>query len=486
MTHLLDQIDMNPATKETIKEWLEGDYDEETKESIRNLLKNNPQELVDAFYTHLSFGTGGMRGVMGPGPNRLNCYTIRASSQGLANYLHKHPPLGEKHSVFIGYDSRHNSSLFAEEAAKVLAANGIHAFLCKKLRPTPYVSFGCRYKQCSSAIMITASHNPSEYNGYKVYWSDGGQVLPPHDLGIIEEVKKIKSLPQVKRVDNSNHPLIEYVESQVDEAYFQAIEKLPLYPEENKKYGSSLHIIYTSLHGTGITLLPEALRRWGFTNFSLVEEQKEPDGDFPTVTLPNPEEKSALALGLQQMEETNGDILLASDPDADRVGLAVRHHGENHLLTGNQIASIMLAHICCALTEKKRMPKNPAVVKTIGTTELFQAIADSYKIPCFNVLTGFKYIAEKIHEWEEDPKGYQYLFGGEESFGYLFGTYSRDKDAIISSLILAEVALSAKKQGKTLVDLLHSLYKQFGVFHEELLSLKFPESKAGKEEMQKR
>lgn len=484
MTLVSENIVLDSTTQKNVDLWLNGDYDEDTKASIRHLLRENPQEIINAFYTHLTFGTGGLRGLMGVGCNRINLYTIKAATQGLANYIKKQPKPKHGYAVFIGYDSRFQSREFAEASAKVLAGNGIHVYLCNELRPTPLVSFGCRWKQCSAAIVITASHNPPEYNGYKVYWSDGGQVLPPHDKGIIQEVNAITDLGMIQEGDTLQHPLIEEVVNEVDEAYLQNLESLQHYPQENRAHGSELKVVYTSLHGTGITLMPQALSRWGFSNVILVKEQAAPDGNFTTVESPNPEEESALALGISALEKVNGDILIATDPDADRLGVAIRHQNQVHLLNGNQIACLCLHHICEALSRNNALPERAAFMKTIGTTELFQAIADAYHRPCFNVLTGFKYIAGKMHEWDQDPQGYQFIFGGEESYGYLLGTQTRDKDAIISGALICEVALHAKLQGKTLIDLLHDLYRKYGVYVEKLVSLSFEESKSGKEQMQ--
>lgn len=477
-------IELDVVTQKNVDEWLNGGYDSETKEEIKGLQRDNPKELIDAFYTNLSFGTGGLRGIMGVGTNRMNVYTVRAATQGLANYINSQPKSSSGHSVFIGYDSRLNSLLFAEEAAKVLAGNGIRVYIFEDIRPTPFVSFGCRFKKCTSAIMITASHNPSNYNGYKVYWSDGGQIVPPQDTKIIEQVNLIKDPSQVKMIPDMHHPLIEWVGSGVDEAYFQAIAPLQNYQKENQQHGASLKVVYTSLHGTGITVMPKALSSWGFGNLTLVEKQVIPDGHFPTVSYPNPEEKAALQMGIKKLEEVNGDILIATDPDADRVGVVVRHKGESRILTGNQVAALCLEHVCSALTKLNKMPEKAAFVKTIVTTELFKAISDSYGKPTYNVLTGFKYIAQKIHEWEKDSKnGRQFIFGGEESYGYLLGTQVRDKDAIVMSALICEMTLEAKRNGKTLVDMLEDLYKKHGVYFETLLTLNFEESKEGKEKM---
>lgn len=474
---------IDAKTKNNVDLWLNGHYDEKTKAEIRQLLKDNPKEIIDAFYTQLSFGTAGMRGLMGVGSNRMNQYTVRAATQALANYLNTQPPQVGGHSVFIGYDSRKNSQFFAEEAAKVLAANGIRVYLCRELRPTPFVSFGCRYKHCTSAIMVTASHNPAAYNGYKVYWNDGGQVLPPHDKSIIAEFNAITDTSKVKKIDSLVNPLIVMIEDDVDEAYLETIALLQNYSSDNQKYGNRLSVVYTSLHGTGITLMPQALALWGFTNLSLVEPQVIPDGSFPTVAFPNPEEPDAMKMGMELLKKIQGDILIASDPDADRLGVAVRDGSEIQLLNGNQIACILLHHVCEALSDQDRLPANAAFIKTIVTTELFQVIVDAYHRTCVNVLPGFKYIAEKIRNWEKDPNGKQFIFGGEESYGYLFGTQTRDKDAIVAGVLMCEVALHAKRQGKTVLDILSDIYKKYGVFVEELLSVSFEESRAGKEQM---
>jgi phosphomannomutase len=476
---MVTETTIDPETENRVNKWLDGEIDEASKEEIRRLRKEDPQALTDAFYTDLSFGTGGLRGVMGVGTNRINKYVIRAATQGLANYLAKQ---GGEHSVFIGYDCRNGSAEFAHEAARVLAGNQIRAYVCKELRPTPLVSFGCRLKGCSAGIMVTASHNPPEYNGYKVYWNDGGQILPPHDSGIIDEVRNISDFRQVN-IAPADSPLIEVVSTEVDEAYYEAIDGFQHYPEANQKHGANLSVVYANLHGTGITMIPEALKRWGFTTLHHVEEQKEPDGNFPTVEYPNPEERAALALGITKMEQTESDLLLATDPDADRMGIAVTHNGESVLLTGNQIACVALAHLCEALTKQKRMPDNGAFVKTIVTTELFAAIAEKYGKPSFDVLTGFKYIAQKIREWELADGKYQYLFGGEDSYGYLLGTHARDKDAVIACCLIAEAALAAKLEGQTLVDKLQDLYREFGVYRELLESVRFPETKEGRESM---
>ncbi len=471
-----------PEVRLRVDQWLNGSFDSKTKDKIRELLRDNPQEIVDAFYTNLSFGTGGLRGVMGVGTNRMNKYTVQFATQGLANYMKQQPAPAQGHAVFIGYDCRHDSDRFAIEAARVLAGNGIRVFITEALRPTPLVSFGCRYKGCTAAIMITASHNPPAYNGYKVYWNDGGQVLPPHDQGIINEVRKINEPSQVQLADPDTK-LIQRVGRDVDSAYLDAISTLQHYPEVNRAEGGTLKVVFTNLHGTAATLVPGALKRWGFTQRIDIEEQLSPSGDFPTVESANPEDPKALALGIKKLCEVNGDILLGTDPDADRVGAVVLHNGEPVILTGNQVACLCLAHVCEALHSQHRLPANAAFVKTVVTSELFKTIAEHYNRLCLDVLPGFKYIAECIRNWELQGDIHRFLFGGEESYGYLLGTNTRDKDAVIICALLCEVALHAKRSGKTLVDRLNALYRQHGIHREKLLSLNFPETQAGREQM---
>ena len=465
-----------PEIMSRIQEWLNGPYDEATKSEIRAKLDSDPQSLIDAFFMDLSFGTGGLRGLMGVGTNRLNPYTIQIATQGLANYLLQQKK--EKLSVFIGFDSRHHSQEFAAQAACVLAGNGIHVYLLPELRPTPYVSFGCRYKKCDAGIMITASHNPKEYNGYKVYGSDGAQVVHPHDTGIMQEVSKIKTLSQVKKV-TLDHPLIEIVDLVLDLAYLNAIRPLQHFPKETHADGKMLPITYTSLHGTGITIVPKALNDWGFSNLHFVDAQIKPDGDFPTVHFPNPEYPEALALGIEQMSKTGSDIMIANDPDADRIGIVVMHGGKPVILNGNEVAAICVDYLC----EINQAPHKGAFVTTIVTTELIKVISLAHRLSCFEVLTGFKYIGEKIHQWELEKDGYQFIFGAEESYGYLIGTHARDKDAIVISCLIAEIALHAKRQKKTLVDRLHQIYRRYGIYREKQYSLNFKPGKEGMEEM---
>ncbi len=457
---------LDPEIQKRIDTWLSGPYDEATKNEIRRLIDHDVNALNDAFFQDLSFGTGGMRGVMGVGTNRMNLYTIRKATQGLCNYLKK----GVKGtlSAFIGYDVRHHSREFAEETARVFAGNGIRVFLSKEICPTPLVSFGCRHFSCQTAVMITASHNPPEYNGYKVYWSDGGQIVPPHDQGIMDEVSSVTTPIHLADIHS---PLIHSVGRELDEAYLSHLKSSQLVEK-----GAEIHLLYTPLHGTGIRILPQALASWGYHHLKLVEEQSTPDGNFPNAPSPNPEEKKSLLLGMKQLTKEQGDLLIATDPDADRVGVVER--GQEPL-TGNQIGCLLLHHICEELSQQKRFPKNGTFIKTIVTSELFRKIALSYGGICLDVLTGFKYIGEKIHLFEKENGEHHYLFGAEESYGYLFGTFVRDKDAISTACLIAEMASSLKKKKKTLQDQLLFLYQTYGIHREKLVNITFPNSAEG-------
>ncbi len=466
---------LDAATEANIKTWLEGPYDEATRNEIRRLQKEDPEQLIDSFYRSLDFGTGGLRGKMGVGPNRMNLYTVRAATQGLASYIRQHT---SQPSCLISYDSRHHSREFAEETARVLAGNGIHVYLYKELRPVPLVSFGVRYKECTAGVMITASHNPPDYNGYKVYWSDGCQVLPPHDRGIMDEVHADHPIQMVPYP----HPLIEEIDHEIDQAYCRVIRNWQCYPQDNHAYGSRLSIVYTSLHGAGITMVPQALADWGFTHVSLVASQCVPDGSFPTAPSPNPEEQAALQLGIEQLQKEQADILLGTDPDTDRIGVVVLHDGKPVVLNGNEVACLCAEHLCRALRKQGAMPPKPTFIKTIVTTELFREIAEQNEAVCVDVLTGFKYIGQKMEEWSHEPHSPHYLFGGEESYGYLLGTHARDKDAIVAAVLIAEMALQMKLLGKTLMDLLFEIYARYGVFRERLATLLF-EGKKGAEQM---
>lgn len=458
---------MENRVEERIQSWLQGPYDEKTKEEISRLLNTDRAALEDAFFCDLSFGTGGIRALTGVGTNRLNNYTISMITQGLANYL-KSQKEGEI-SVFIGYDVRTHSRAFAEVAAKVLVGNGIKALVSKEVCPTPLVSFACRHFHCQAGIMITASHNPPEYNGYKVYWEGGAQVVSPHDKGIVEEVRKIKSPEETLLQEGFTE-----VGQELDIAYLKEIKKLQMLPEFS---GSSLKIFYTNLHGTGLRIMQQALNSWGYKNFHFVEEQKPYDGNFSSISSPNPEDPRSLEKGLELLKQENGDLLLATDPDADRIGVATGQH----LFSGNDIACICLEHICKTLKGKGEFPENAAFVKSIVTTELFRSIGESYGGKCIDVPTGFKYIANLIETWEKSFDSYQFLFGAEESYGYLFGTIVRDKDAILSGCLIAEVAARAKSEGKTLFNLLERIYQKHGVYRAGVKTLSFPNSLEGVE-----
>jgi len=462
-------LQLDPEVMIRVKAWMEGPFDEETKAEIRRLMTQDPQELSSAFFKDLSFGTGGMRGLMGIGTNRMNVYTVRIATQGLANYL-KLQSVGENgHFVFIGYDVRDNSRLFAEESARILAGNGIRVFISREICPTPLASFACRFLGCSAAIVITASHNPPQYNGYKVYWNDGAQVVAPHDKGIIEEVHRVKRI----LLGSIDSPFVHWSSREIDEAYLKELKKLQLLP--NLK-GSNLKIVYTNLHGTGIRIIPQALAEWGFGPPDLVEAQAAPDGKFTHAQSPNPEEEKALELGTRQLLHSSADLLLATDPDADRMGIVVRHGKKAYRMSGNQIACICLEHICTCLTEKGEFPENAGFIKTIVTTELFKAIATNFGGTCIDVLTGFKYIGEMLRLWENSFGGLQYIFGAEESYGYLFGTFVRDKDAISSCCLISEAAALAKTRNETLLDQLYSIYKKYGVHRESLTNLAFKDT----------
>ncbi|MCI0381818.1 MAG: phospho-sugar mutase [Chlamydiae bacterium] len=456
--------DLDAETKNRIDSWLNGPYDPATKQEIQHLLKSNPKQLTDAFFTHLSFGTGGLRGVMGVGTNRMNIYTVRFASQAIANYLLKQE--SKQHTIAIAFDSRHNSANFAHEAARVFAANKITAFLFRDLRPLPLLSFAIRFKQCSLGVMITASHNPKEYNGYKVFWSDGGQIVHPHDVDIMKEAEKIHSPDQVKLADlHDVH--IQFIDPSIDLEYIKTIHPLQLSPKENREHGNQLAICYTPLHGTGMQLLPKALKDWGFSTVHLVGPQLVPDGNFPTVKSPNPEDPQALKLGIEHLLSTKSDILLATDPDADRIAVAEIHQNKPYSFNGNEIAAICAEYLCQKLKEKKLLSPKKALVTTIVSTDLLREICKAYQIHYFEVLTGFKYIGELITKWEKNHEPFEFLFGAEESYGYLIGTHCRDKDAIVLGCLISEIALFLKIEGKSLFAFLSEIYKKYGMFREK-------------------
>lgn len=467
---------MDKYIEERVALWLNDDYDADTKAKIREYQQNNPEELTEAFYRDLEFGTGGLRGIMGIGTNRMNKYTVGAATQGLANYLKQQFP-NQEISVAIAFDSRNNSAYFADITADVLSANGITCHLFPELRPTPVLSFAVRHLHCQSGVMVTASHNPKEYNGYKVYWNDGGQLVPPHDKNVIAEVNKIKSLHDTKWQRNPDK--VHIIDSSLDEAYLKLVHGLSLHPEAIAAQ-KQLKIIYTPLHGTGITMVPKALKLYGFENVSIVKEQAVSDGNFPTVKSPNPEEKSALVMAIAQAETEKADLVLATDPDADRVGIAVRNSkGEMILLNGNMTGSLLVHYLLSQWKALNKINGKQFVVKTIVTTELIKRMADAYQVPCIDVLTGFKYIAEKIKEHEGQMT---FIGGGEESYGYLAGDFVRDKDAVIACCLIAEMTAFYANQGKSLYEMLIEIYHKYGYYKEDLLSLT-KQGKSGAEEI---
>ncbi len=459
------------------QEWLDGAYDEETKASIRNMMENDQQELIESFYKDLEFGTGGLRGIMGAGSNRMNKYTVGAATQGFANYLRKNFPGMEQLKVAIAYDSRNNSKYFAQVTADVFSANGIKVYLFDDLRPTPELSFAIRHFKCQGGIVITASHNPKEYNGYKAYWDDGGQLISPHDKNVIKEVQQITDISSVKF--ESNPSLIELIGEEVDRVYLEHIKSLSLSPDVIQRQ-KELKIVYTPIHGTGAKLVPQALKSFGFDSVHVVEEQAVADGNFPTVISPNPEEPAALEMALRKADKIGADLVMATDPDADRVGIAVRKDGKLVLLNGNQAATLLIYYLLEKWHENGKLLGKEYIVKTIVTTELLVDIAHKYRVEYFDVLTGFKYIADIIKELEGKK---QFIGGGEESYGYLVGDFVRDKDAVSSCAMLAEVAAWASDKGMGMYDLLKQIYSEFGFYKEKLISV-VRKGKAGAEEIQ--
>lgn len=456
---------MSQAIDQKIASWLDGQYDAATKEEIVALQKNNPDALQDAFYRNLEFGTGGLRGVMGVGTNRVNKYTIGMATQGFSNYLLKTYP-NESIAVAVGHDSRNNSRFLAETTAQVFAANGIKVYLFEALRPTPELSFAIRNLKCKGGVVCTASHNPKEYNGYKAYWQDGGQLVPPHDKNVITEVEAIQSLEEVKWTGGD--ALIELIGASMDDAYIKMLTSLSVYPEVIAQQ-HDLKIVYTPIHGTGITLVPKVLAAYGFTNVQVVEEQATPDGNFPTVAYPNPEESETMSIGLAKAKALDADILLGTDPDADRVGIGVKNHqGEWVLMNGNQTAVLAFAYMMEARKAKGIATPKDMVITTIVTTEMINEVAKQNNVNCYNVLTGFKWIAELIKEKEGKEN---YIIGGEESFGLMIGDQIRDKDAISAVALLCEMAAYEKSKGRSLFDKMIELYIQYGFYYEHLISI---------------
>jgi phosphoglucomutase len=457
---------------EKSKAWLNSNIDQATREAILDMMENRQDDLIESFYQNLEFGTGGLRGIMGVGTNRMNIYTVGMATQGLCNYLKKCFSDLNEIKVAIAHDCRNNSRLFTETSARIFSANGIRAYIFEDLRPTPELSFALRYFECQSGVIITASHNPKEYNGYKVYWEDGGQIVAPHDRNIIDEVRKISSIDEIRF--DGDPGLIDTIPSNFDDLYVDRLTGLSLSPEAIMKH-HDLKIVYTPIHGTGVRLVPMALAKFGLTRVYNVPEQDVVSGDFPTVVSPNPEEPAALAMAIEKADEVGAELVMATDPDSDRVGIAVRDlRGKLVLLNGNQTGSLLYYYLLRKWSENGKINHRQYVAKTIVTTELLTEIATSYGVEMYNVLTGFKFIAEIIRK-EEGRK--EFIIGSEESYGYLAGDFVRDKDAVMSCALIAETAAWAREQGKTLYELLLGIYQEFGLFHEELISI----YKTGKE-----
>ncbi len=456
---------MSPAIEQKVATWLAGNYDEATKNAVRDLQANHPNELEESFYKNLEFGTGGLRGIMGVGTNRINKYTIGMATQGFANYLKKSFP-AEPISVAIAHDSRNNSRFFAETTANVFAANGFTVYLFDALRPTPELSFAIRNLHCKAGVVCTASHNPKEYNGYKAYWNDGGQLVPPHDTSVITEVEAIQSVDDVKW--SGGEANIQLLGADMDAKYIKMLKSLSVYPEIIEAQ-QDLKIVYTPIHGTGITLVPKVLAEFGFKNVHVVEAQSTPDGNFPTVKYPNPEESETMSMGMAEAKALDADILLGTDPDADRVGIAVKNHnGEWVLMNGNQTAVLAFAYMMEARKAKGIAEPNDMVVTTIVTTAMINEVAKQNHVACYNVLTGFKWIAELVKEKEGKEN---YIIGGEESFGLMIGDQIRDKDAVSAVALLCEMAAYEKSKGRSLFDKMIELYMQYGFYYENLISI---------------
>jgi phosphoglucomutase len=457
--------------------WLKGNIDEETRRQINHMLEKDEKELIESFYTSLEFGTGGLRGIMGAGTNRMNIYTVGMATQGLSNYLKKCFSAMNRISVAIAHDCRNNSRLYAETTAKVFSANGIKAYLFSELKPTPELSFAIRHFGCQAGVVVTASHNPKEYNGYKVYWEDGGQIISPHDENIIDEVQKITSIDSINF--NADPGKIEMIGADFDEIYIEKVASLSLSPEIIRKY-HDLKIVYTPIHGTGVKLVPQALKRFGFSHIFNVPEQDITDGNFPTVYSPNPEESAALSMALKKADEVGADLVMATDPDSDRVGIAVRDfNGKLVLLNGNQTGSVLIYYLIRKWAEKGKLKGHEYITKTIVTSELMADIAAAYNVETFNVLTGFKFIAD-IMRMNEKKKSF--IAGAEESYGYLAGDFVRDKDAVMSCALIAETAAWAKDRGKSLFEVLMDIYLEFGLYYESLANI-YRKGKEGAEEI---
>lgn len=452
--------------REKATAWLGNEFDEATRKEVQHMISHDEKALVDAFYQDLEFGTGGLRGIMGAGTNRMNRYTLGMATQGLSNYLKKHAANPSSVKVAIAYDCRNNSSFFAKVAADIFVANGFTAYLFESLRPTPVLSYAVRLHRCDAGVIITASHNPKEYNGYKVSWNDGGQVVSPHDKGIIDEVRSIKSVREI--ASGGDPSKIVLLGEETDKKYMEEVRKLSINPDMIRR-NAGLGIVYTPLHGTGYRMIPEALAMYGFTNVHPVPEQSITDGNFPTLHSPNPEEPGALAMALDLAREKGADLVMATDPDADRLGIAVRKpSGDFVLLNGNQTGALLTWYIISEKKRKKELKGNEYIIKTIVTSDLLDTIAEKNGVECFNVLTGFKFFAELIRDLEGKKS---YIGGGEESFGYLPGDYVRDKDAVSSCALIAETAAWASEHGKSLWELLLDIYTEYGLYREKLVNV---------------
>jgi phosphoglucomutase len=475
----MNSKNIDKKIQEKANKWLEGNYDENTKSRISEMMANEPEELIESFYRDLEFGTGGLRGIMGVGSNRMNKYTVGMATQGLANYLKKMFVGLEQIKVAIACDSRNNSPEFAKITAEVFSANDFCVYLFDSMRPTPELSFAIRQLGCQSGVVVTASHNPKEYNGYKAYWDDGAQLISPHDKNVIDEVQKITNIDDVKFAGKPEN--IHMLGRDMDQKFLSEIKKLSLSPQVIKKH-KDLKIVYTPLHGTGYQLVPEILMEFGFENVTLVKPQDIPDGNFPTVKSPNPEEPVALEMALEKARQIDADLVMATDPDADRVGLAVKNlEGKFELLNGNQAAAILIYYMLTKWKENGKLTGKEFIVKTVVTSELIKDIAIKNKVAYFDVLTGFKFIADKIKEQEGKMK---FIAGGEESYGYMVGDFVRDKDAIASCAMLAEANAWALDQGMSMYELLIHIYLEFGFYKERLISV-VRKGKEGAAEIQK-
>jgi len=474
----MDQKELLSLVKEKARRWVDGPIDKASREAILQMMDHNETELIESFYRDLEFGTGGLRGIMGVGTNRMNIYTVGMATQGLCNYLLEQFSHREEISMAVAYDCRNNSPLFAKITAEICVANGIKAYLFESLRPTPELSFAIRQLGCQSGVVVTASHNPKEYNGYKVYWEDGGQIINPHDVNIIREVQKIKSIGEVKFGGKSDS--IIKLGEEMDALYIEEVAKQSLNPEVIEAH-SDVKIVYTPIHGTGVVMVPRALKRLGFKNIFNVPEQDVVDGNFPTVVSPNPEESAALNLALLKADEVGADLVMATDPDADRVGIAVRDdHGKLVLLNGNQTAALLTYYLLSQWSERGKLSGKEYIVKTVVTTELIADMANYYQVPYFDVLTGFKFIADII---KKNEKKMTFIGGGEESYGFMIGDFVRDKDAVASCSIIAELAAWARNQNKSVYDILMDIHMNFSFYQESLINV-VRKGKSGAEEIQ--